>query len=131
MAKKISQQYGIKFPYTKDLNYNYFVDTNLNIKSKIRSILMHVIFTPKGQKLRDPEFGTDLIRMIFEPNDAGSWSNIKSEINNAISKYLPNVTLNNIELAQNEDEPTEVFVKVEYSVKRNGIVETDSIITSI
>lgn len=131
MAKKISQQYGIKFPYTTDLNYNYFVDTNLNVKSKIRSILMHVIFTPKGQKLRDPEFGTDLIRMIFETNDASSWGNIKSEINTAISKYLPNVTLNNIELAQNEDEPAELFVKIEYSVKMNGTVESDSIITSI
>ena len=67
---------------------NYFIDVNKTLKDKVRSILMHVIFTPKGQKLRDPEFGTDLIRYIFEPNDNISWEGIKAEITEIVNKYV-------------------------------------------
>lgn len=131
MAKRITQQYGIKYPFTADSNLGYYVDTNLSLKSKVRSILMHVVFTPKGQKIRDPEFGTNLIKSIFEPNEPESWNVIKTEINNAFSKYLPSATLNNIDVVQSQENPHEVFVKIGYSVKINGKVETDSIVTSI
>ena len=67
MAKQ--QFYGVKYPFVAEDVENYFIDVNKTLKDKVRSILMHIIFTPKGQKLRAPEFGTDLIRYIFEPND--------------------------------------------------------------
>ena len=52
MAKQ--QFYGVKYPFVAEDVENYFIDVNKTLKDKVRSILMHVIFTPKGQKLRDP-----------------------------------------------------------------------------
>lgn len=131
MAQRIIQQYGVKYPFTSESNNGYYVDTNLDIYSKIRSIIMHIIFTPKGQKIRDPNFGTSLIRYIFEPNENSAWESISEEINSAISQYLPDVSIDNIEMLQGEDDPYEVYVKVSYSINDGTTFVKDSIVTKV
>ena len=127
MNARIKQQFGIKYPFTNEKNENYFVDTNMTLKEKVRSILMHVIFTPKGQKIRDPQFGTDLIRYIFEPNDSTAWVGIKEELNQVIQKHLSNVYINDISVLKSEDEVSEIFVKITYTVTNGITSQTDSI----
>lgn len=131
MAQRIVQQYGIKYPFTSESNNGYYVDTNLDIKSKIRSMLMHIVFTPKGQKIRDPNFGTNLIKYIFEPNETNTWDNISEELNNAISEFLPNVSIDNIDMLQGEENPYEIYVKISYSIDDGSSVIKDSIVTNI
>ena len=125
MAKK--QFYGIKYPFTTDGEENYFIDLNENNKDKIKSMLMHIIFTPKGQKLRDPEFGTDLIKYIFEPSDDISWDGIKSEVSNIVSKYLKNVKINDLSVLKSEEDFSEVYVRLDYTVSDGFNVVQDSI----
>ena len=54
------QKYGIKYPFTSDNDEGYLLDLNETLADGVKSQVLHVIFTPKGQKLRDPDFGTDL-----------------------------------------------------------------------
>lgn len=129
MAKR--QFFHIKYPFTDNDSAKFFVDTNMNRKDKIRSQIMHVIFTPKGQRIRQPEFGTDLIKFIFEPNDSDSWVAVKSEISEAVSRWVPNCQLNDIRVVQSNDERGEIFVRIDYSVKDGNKVTSDSIVTQI
>lgn len=129
MAKQ--QFYGVKYPFVAEDVENYFIDVNKTLKDKVRSILMHVIFTPKGQKLRDPEFGTDLIRYIFEPNDNISWEGIKAEITEIVNKYVQGVTINNISVVQNNDDNYEIYVRLDYTVSDGINVVKDSIATKL
>lgn len=129
MAKK--QFYGLTFPFTAQDDEHYFLDVNHSLKDKVRSLLMHVIFTPKGQKLRDPEFGTDLIKFIFEPNDSESWENIKREIQEAVKKYVGDINIKNIDIMVDNEEMGAVFVKLQYSVSNGIKTEQDSFITRI
>lgn len=92
---------------------------------------MHVIFTPKGQKIRDPEFGTDLIKFIFENNDSASWEGIKNEVASVVNKYTTNITLNDINVLKGEDDPSEVFVRIDYSVKEGNKETKDSVIAKL
>ena len=125
------QFYGIKFPFTNNDVENYYVDLNSKPSDKVYSILMHVVFTPKGQKIRDPEFGTDLIKYIFQPNDSISWDGIKSEVSNIVSKYVNGVTLKNIEIMQNENDLGEIYVRLDYSVSNFQSTINDSLIVKI
>lgn len=129
MAKQ--QFYGVKYPFVAEDVENYFVDVNKTMKDKVRSLLMHVIFTPKGQKLRDPEFGTDLIKYIFEPNDNISWEGVKTEVSEAVSKYVKGVTINNISVMQNDEEGAEIYVRLDYIVSDGINVVEDSIATKL
>lgn len=125
------QYYGIKYPFTSDSDENFYVDVNHSLKSKVRSELLHIIFTPKGQKLRDPEFGTDLIKYIFKPNDDESWDSIKTEISESVSRLNDSMKIKNIEVLKSEDDPAEVFVRIDYSVKEGNKEINDSIVTKL
>lgn len=125
------QYYGIRYPFTSNDTDNFYVDVNYTLKGKVRSQLMHVIFTPKGQKIRDPEFGTDLIKFIFENNDSASWEGIKNEVASVVNKYTTNITLNDINVLKGEDDPSEVFVRIDYSVKEGNKETKDSVIAKL
>ena len=129
MAKR--QFFGIKFPFTHNEFTKFFVDANMTEKDKVRSQIMHVIFTPKGQRIRNPEFGTDLIKYIFSPSDGESWEGVKNEITASVQRFVPNVVLNDIRVVQSEDERSEIFVRMDYSVKEGNKITNDSIIAQI
>ena len=129
MARR--RYFGIKFPFTHNDYTKFFVDANMTEKDKVRSQIMHVIFTPKGQRIRDPEFGTDLIKYIFSPSDSESWEGIKNEITTSVQKYIPNVILKNIRVVQSEDERAEIFVRIDYSIKEGNAIINDSIIAQL
>ena len=129
MAKK--QFFNIKYPFTNSGGENYFLDLNSDSLGKARSDLMHLVFTPKGQRLRDPNFGTNLIKYIFDQNESLTWSKIESEIKLAVSYYLPYIVLDKIQIAQNEELATEIFVRLDFTVKMGPKTVTDSIITTI
>lgn len=125
------QYFGIKYPFTNNDFQKFFLDVNDNEKDKVRSKIMHVIFTPKGQRIREPEFGTDLIRYIFEPNDSISWPSLKNEITDSVQRYVNNVILNDIQVAKSDDDASSVYVRIDYSVKQGNNVSKDSIVTEL
>lgn len=125
------QYSGIKYPFESQDVEKYFVDLNKTMRDSVRSQLMHVIFTPKGQKIRDPEFGTRLIHEIFEPSDNTTWSSIIAEVSEAVSNYVKNVKVNDINVLKSEDNFSEVYVRIDYSVKDGNITTDDTVITKI
>lgn len=125
MASK--QFLGIKYPFKNDGVQNFYLDANSTQNDQARSELLHVVFTPKGQRIRMPEFGTDLIKHIFSPNDGVSWDAIKNEIMDSVSRWVPNIQLNNISVVKNELDDAEVYVRLDYSVKEGNKITNDSV----
>ena len=125
MAKR--QWFNIKYPFTNNGYQKFFVDTNETLTEKVRSQIMHVIFTPKGQRIRNPEFGTDLIKFIFSENDTDSWEGVKNEILDAIKTYVSNCTINDINVVRSDDGNDDIFVRIDYSILEGNKVINDSI----
>lgn len=125
------QHFGIKYPFTSVHLEKFFVDTNQTLKQKVRSQLMHIVFTPKGQRLRLPQFGTDLIKYIFDPNDDITWEAVRTEVSEAVSRWTTNMTLNNIQVVKNEENESEIYVRLDYSVKEGNKTSSDSVIVQI
>ena len=126
----MSKFYGIKYPFTSQDEENFYLDVNKDLKDKVRSLLMHVVFTPKGQKLRDPEFGTNLIRFIFQPLDGETIDGIKSEVKDVVSRYVKDVVVNDLQILT-DDTQRGVFVRLDYTVQQGYKSIKDSIITKI
>ena len=129
MAKR--QYFGIKYPFTSDGFQKFFVDVNESTKEKVRSQLMHIVFTPKGQRIRNPEFGTDLIKFIFEPNDSTTWEAVKNEVSESVRRWATNIIINNIQIVKNEEKESEVYVRLDYSVSEGNKVTNDSIVVQV
>lgn len=122
-----TQKYGIKYPFTSDNNDGYFLDLNDTMAEGVKSQVLHVIFTPKGQKLRDPEFGTDLIKYIFGPKDDMVFSDIKSEITSKVSKYVPQVEFRDVNVYTSENDDNTIIVSVEYGVRKGNKMEITTV----
>ena len=125
MAKK--QLFGIKFPFQNESENNYFLDLNESYEDKIKGELIHLIFTPKGQRYRKPDFGTNLIRYIFEPNDNETWKKIEDEITEQVQKYLPNISLKDFSFFRDEENGNHLYVNIDYSVIKGIFKKKDNI----
>ena len=125
MAKQ--QFYGVKYPFVAEDVENYFIDVNKTLKDKVRSLIMHIIFTPKGQKLRDPEFGTGLIDFIFSQKDSTVFAEIKTEITKQIMKYVPEVEFRDINIYESENNENGIIVSVEYGVRDGNKMEVTTV----
>lgn len=87
--------YGIIFPFRQSTKGTYFKLSEFT-SEEIRSNLLHLILTRKGSRYYLPDFGTRIYEFIFEPLDGQTFESIRSEIEEQVDKYIPNVTINNI-----------------------------------
>ena len=125
------QYIGIKYPFKNEGFQHFYIDANDTLKDKARSTLMHIVFTPKGQRIRLPEFGTDLIKHIFEQNDGTTWEAVKNEVAESVTRWAPNIILNNISVVKNEENESQIFVRLDYSVKEGNMITTDSVVVQV
>ena len=125
MANKVKQFYDIRYPFTVNNTEGYFIDLNSTIDDKVASEIAHVILTKKGTRIRRPDFGTDLIKYIFEPNDEMTWENIQSEIKNSVQKYVSNVTINSVDIIRSTTSDEDIFVDVKYGVVKGVTIENN------
>jgi phage baseplate assembly protein W len=128
MARR--QHYGISFPITVKSFENTFLDLDLNPAASVKSQIMHLIFTPVGQRLRKPLFGSKLIQFIFNPNDSQSWDDVVREIRDMISNNIPNCHINKINVYE-VDDGRGLVASIKYTVSQNGVEYEDEIITNL
>ena len=111
-----TQKYGIKFPI-KIESQKTLLDLNTTMAEDVKSQLIHLIFTPEGQKLRDPLFGTNLIKYLFNMNDELTWDDVTFEIKDKVKKFIQNCEIDTVETQPTGEEGEGLEVKIRYSVK--------------
>jgi len=121
---------NINFPF-QDSSKGFFLDLNDNDSSAIKADLMHLILTKKGERLYLPDFGTNLLKFIFEPKDGTTLSEIKSEIINTVKKYLPNLTIDEVIVEANENIEYSATIRIDYTVTDDVFESTDFIIINL
>ena len=116
---------GIKFPFEEDLKGKYLRLTNID-KDAIRSNLSNLITTMKGERLFKPDFGTDIMRFLFEPMDEQTYGEIREEILGAVAKYLTEIEVQKVETNINEDNLF-VGLRISYTISDGVFKDKDSV----
>jgi len=121
---------NIAFPF-KESSRGDFLELNNIDKYAIKSDLLHLLLTRKGERLYLPDFGTDLIKYIFELNDETTKNNMKKDISATVIKYLPNLQIDEITVKENELSEYGVTVKIDYTITEDVFKETDFVIIEL
>jgi phage baseplate assembly protein W len=121
---------NIAFPFRQS-DRGDFVKLNASDKQAIKADLMHLILTRRGERLYLPDFGTDLLRYIFEQNDSATHNEIKIHLNDVIKKYLPNLQVNEVDVQISENSEYRAVVRIDYTVTEGVFVDTDFVIIEI
>lgn len=130
MANNKGKFINIAFPFKESTRGN-FVKLNNDDKNAIKSDLMHLLLTRKGERLYLPDFGTDFLKYFFEPNDNSTHSEIKTNLNETIKKYLPNLVINEITVEESEQNEYSVVVRIDYTVTDDIFQESDFVIIQL
>lgn len=117
---------NITFPF-KDSNDGSYVNLNKDSNNAIKSDLMHLLLTNKGERFYLPDFGTNLKRYIFNQLDGTSLTEIKSDIDTTISKYIPKLRIINLTVEPSSENNYSAIVNIEYIVTDDVFENRDSI----
>jgi phage baseplate assembly protein W len=85
---------GVTIPLRKG-NNGYF-EVSYTTKEQIKSNIKALLLTQKGERLMQPNFGSDLKRCLFEPIGKNLDSFIEDSIMQAIDTWMPYVTIESI-----------------------------------
>lgn len=115
-----NRHFGIKYPFTRESGERTYVDVNNSQEDSVKSRVIHTILTPKGQRIRKPDFGTNLINFIFAPNDELTMNSIRDEITASISRYVPEVIFKDITITKPNDNDNSIVVVIEYDTQKGN-----------
>jgi phage baseplate assembly protein W len=123
MAK--TRYINIDFPF-KDSKKGFYFELNQTDRDAIRADLLHLLLTNKGDRLYLPDFGSDLRKFIFEPNDSITHDEIKKSLNDSISRYIPNLIVNSINFRNDTIEEL-IIVELTYTVTDGTFQSSDTV----
>jgi len=88
--------FGPKWPLKKG-NEDAF-EMYDDVKDQISFYLRCVLLTSPGENISDPGYGVGLRRFLFEQNITSTRESIRSSVSNQISRYLPYLDIQEIEV---------------------------------
>ena len=104
---------GIRFPL--DHSPEGFFYKTKTIREQVKSNLRNLLLTEKGERLFQPNFGSNLKSLLFEQITPSSLNNLDEDVRQTISTWLPYVIINNLVIVQDERNSNQILMSLEYS----------------
>lgn len=102
---------GIALPFNGVGVFNKTYST----KDQIKSNLLNLLLTNKGERIMNPDYGADLQSSLFEFVDTNNESSIREKILTAIYIYMPEITVTEVKVLSDVDTNT-IYVVVNYYI---------------
>ena len=72
--------------------------------SAIKQAIVNLLMTNKGERLMNPNYGSDIRRYLFEPLDYGTANQITGNIKSTIDTFEPRISVLNLRALPNMDD---------------------------
>jgi phage baseplate assembly protein W len=106
---------GVSLPFDGPVAFNSTYSTADQIKSN----LVNLLLTSKGERLYLPDFGCDLKSVLFEGINDATLNTLKNYIYTNVSTYIPEITITNINTVTEEDY-NKISITVQYRLNLSG-----------
>jgi phage baseplate assembly protein W len=106
---------GVSLPFNSPQVFNKTYST----KDQIKSNLINLLLTNKGERIMNPQFGADIKNVLFEGMVNDLISTIRSNISNAVSIFIPQIILDNVNVDYDEDYHT-INISINYRLVISG-----------
>jgi uncharacterized protein len=120
-----SYAYGITLPIQiGNTAFNQAFTSYEQIKSNIKNLLL----TKKLERIMNPGFGSGLQELLFEQNDEVLISDIEEAINDAVEKWLPYVSIEdvNVRATNQQKDRNEIYVSITFRMRNSPTLESVS-----
>jgi len=107
---------GIKLPFGKP---NGLFSQSYTTEEQAVSNLKNLLLTRKGERVFQPEFGSNVYSLLFENIDINIESKMADTLTGDINFWLPYIVIDNIDVDSNEDRNS-VRIELRFRVTEQG-----------
>ena len=83
----------------------------------IHQSLQILLSTRLGERIMQEDYGCDLSYVLFEEIDQGLLNSLNSIISDAILYHEPRITMDDLDISEDQDEPGRLLIQIEYTVR--------------
>ncbi len=112
---KPNQKIGLKYPMVGE-NGLLFSSNSVTL-DQIKTDLIMLLLTTKGERYMLPDYGTNVKRVLFETDENNIIDILDEEIHEAVTKWLPIVIINNIDVRRDTVDEHLFYVKIQYTTR--------------
>ena len=105
---------GLKLPFNRGKS-GLFPQTETTLE-QAGSNIKNLLLTAKGERVMQPNFGSRLRDLLFEQYTEDLSSRIQSEIQEAISTWLPYINISNVNIIQSDEDPNTTSVDISFAL---------------
>lgn len=125
--------YNITFPFKDDNETRSFIQMNQVSKDSYSSNLLLLLLTQKGERYYESDYGTNLLKYIFEPNDQLTATDVEEEVRNTVGLYMPEIKITAVNFNWNKTEDgqpipeTQLNVNIQFVYAEGSLTEQGNI----
>lgn len=119
-----SSAIGITLPLQRGKT-GYF-EQSFTVIDQVKSNLINLIMTRKGERVFQPDFGSDLHSLVFTQMDEEYEAAVQTAIQRSISQWMPFLIITELEVLRDSDR-NRSLVKVTFALRGSENI-TESII---
>jgi uncharacterized protein len=108
--------YGPALPFLSKVGGHY---VSKQLYDLIRSSIYMILTTPIGTRPWRPEFGSELPRIVFEPDDEILAASVKLYTVEALRRWEPRIRIVRVEV-ETEKQDNTLWIKLQYLVLATG-----------
>ena len=116
---------GITLPIQRG-NDGYFTQS-FRTFDQVRSNLKNLLLTKKGERILQPEFGSGLHDLLFQPATEKFEEDLETTINEAVAKWLPYVIVEDINIDISKEQTDNNQAKVSLKFRQQGDQTLDTL----
>jgi len=117
---------SIKLQFSKQKLFNSSFTTQEQAISNLKNLLL----TRKGERYHLPNFGSDLLYVLFQPITDQLISQVQSTINQAVERWLPYINIERIVVDTSSESQFEIKVTINFSIQNIEAEQTIELFAS-
>ena len=116
---------GITLPIQRG-NDGYFAQS-FRTFDQVRSNLKNLLLTKKGERILQPEFGSGLHDLLFNPATEKFEEDLETTINESVAKWLPYIIVEDINVDISKEQTDNNQAKVSLKFRQQGDQTVDTL----
>ena len=116
---------GITLPIQRG-NDGYFAQS-FRTFDQVRSNLKNLLLTKKGERILQPEFGSGLHDLLFNPATEKFEEDLETTINESVAKWLPYIIVEDINVDISKEQTDNNQAKVSLKFRQQGDQTLDTL----
>jgi phage baseplate assembly protein W len=98
-------------------------------QAAVRQAVLLLLTTTPGERVMRPDYGCDLQRLVFSPNDATTHGLAIYYVRQALQRWEPRIDILRLDATSNEGDPGRMDIILEYRVRKTA--QRDSLTLSV